>query len=510
MSIWNAGYVSDIPYTFGCYPELNPRRVALAFLRAGLKPPAIRTACELGIGQGVSTNIHAAASDVEWHGNDFNPSHAAFAAGLAASAGSKTHIYDDSFEEFANRDDLPQFDFIGLHGVWSWISDANRSHIVRFIQKRLRVGGVLYVSYNSLPGWNYFLPIRQLMADYADQTQGSAISTAARVGAAMNFVERYIAAEPTLIRQAPTVPERFKKINEQNRHYLAHEYFNRDWRPMYFREVADQLTAAKLDFVGSAHYLDQIDAVNLTNEQLALLNEQPNWLWRETLRDFVTCQQFRRDYWVRGSERLTPLEQQAALAAHRVMLVMPADKISLTVNGLRGEGSLSADIYRPLLDLLGDFKPRSLAEIHDALKGRLSMPQIAEAVTVLCGDGKAASVADPAEQDAALPMTRRLNQRFADMAKSQSDVLALASPVTGGGIPADRFEQIFVEACWHGKQDAPSLAAHAYGFLEAQGQKIVKDGKLLATADENRQDLLSRAEAFVQYRLPLMRALRIC
>ena len=55
--------VADLDYTFGYYAELNPNRIALTFLRAGLAPPDVKTACELGFGQGVSINIHAAASD---------------------------------------------------------------------------------------------------------------------------------------------------------------------------------------------------------------------------------------------------------------------------------------------------------------------------------------------------------------------------------------------------------------------------------------------------------------
>jgi len=53
MSDWTAGYVTDIGYTFGYYNELNPLRVRLAFLNAGLSIPEVGTACELGFGQGM-------------------------------------------------------------------------------------------------------------------------------------------------------------------------------------------------------------------------------------------------------------------------------------------------------------------------------------------------------------------------------------------------------------------------------------------------------------------------
>lgn len=64
MSDWTAGYVADIGYTYGYYTELNPLRVRLTFLNAGLLPPVMGTACELGFGQGMSANLHAAASVV--------------------------------------------------------------------------------------------------------------------------------------------------------------------------------------------------------------------------------------------------------------------------------------------------------------------------------------------------------------------------------------------------------------------------------------------------------------
>lgn len=50
MDDWTAGYVADIGYTYGYYPELNPLRVQLAFLNAGLAFPQSGTACELGFG----------------------------------------------------------------------------------------------------------------------------------------------------------------------------------------------------------------------------------------------------------------------------------------------------------------------------------------------------------------------------------------------------------------------------------------------------------------------------
>ena len=150
MSDWTAGYQADITYTYGYYQELNPLSAKISLLSAGLNFPKIKTACELGYGQGISANLLAAASDIEWYGTDFNPSQAALAREMGEASGARIHLYDDSFAEFLDRSDLPDFDFIALHGIWSWVSDLNRELILRFIQTRLRVGGVLSVSYTHL------------------------------------------------------------------------------------------------------------------------------------------------------------------------------------------------------------------------------------------------------------------------------------------------------------------------------------------------------------------------
>src|SRR6185369_3766074 len=203
MSDWTAGYVADIGYVFGYYHELNPMRVKLAFLSAGLAPPEMGSACELGFGQGVSVNLHAAASVTQWSGTDFNPSQTAFAQELAAASGSGARLYDEAFADFANRADLPDFDYIGLHGIWSWISDENRAVIVDFIRRKLKVGGVLYISYNTLPGWAAFAPMRHLMVAHAETIGAAGVGTVQRVNGALDFAKRLLDTKPLYARSSP-------------------------------------------------------------------------------------------------------------------------------------------------------------------------------------------------------------------------------------------------------------------------------------------------------------------
>ncbi len=149
-----------------------------------------------------------------------------------------------------------------------------------------------------------------------------------------------MATNPLYAQANPLVPERLRKLHDLDRAYLAHEYFNQHWLPMSVSRMAEWLAPARLGFACSAHYLEHVDALNLTPEQRALMSEIPDAMFRETVRDFMVNQHFRRDYWVRGARRLNMLEQLEALRAVRVMLARPRADVSLKVTGSLGEAAM--------------------------------------------------------------------------------------------------------------------------------------------------------------------------
>lgn len=273
---WTEGYVSEVNYTSGFYGELSPLKLGLATLIKSIQPPDSSqefTYCELACGQGFTTNILAATyPHAQFYANDFNPSHIATARDLAAKAGMKNILFfDDSFEEFLERD-LPQFDFISLHGTYSWISAKNRQVIVDFMRRNLKVGGLVDISYNALPGWSAAMPMQALMVRHGQHS--SELLT--RIEQALNFTGELLEANASYFAQNPILKNRYERLKEQNRYYLAHEYFNQEWNYFYFDEVAKELEDAKLKYVGSAHINDHIDAVNLSQaaqEKLAKISD---------------------------------------------------------------------------------------------------------------------------------------------------------------------------------------------------------------------------------------------
>jgi SAM-dependent methyltransferase len=510
MTDWTDGYVTDVVYTYGYYQELNPLRIKLAFLSAGLASPEVGTACELGYGQGMSISMHAAASVTAWHGTDFNPAQAAFAMELDAVSGAGAALYDEAFDEFCGRLDLPAFDYIALHGIWSWISDENRVIIVDFIRRKLKVGGVLYISYNTMPGWAAFAPMQHLMKLQNDVFGQAGHSILNRIDSSIEFVQGLMAVNPLYARANPLIAGRIEKLNGQNRNYLAHEYFNRNWNAMHFSEIADWLLPAKVEYACSAHYLDHIDTLNLTQEQQAFMKEVPDPMFRQSVRDFMVNQQFRKDYWVKGARKLSALEQVEAWREQKVLLVTQRPDVSLKVSGALGEASMSEQVYNPLLDALADHKPKTVGQLEQELKENgISFAQLTESIMILSGSSNLSLVHHDVEISKAKIRTEKLNAHLMGKSRAGNDIIYLASPVTGGGVVVGRFQQLFLLAMKQGKKKPAEWAEVAWQILAMQGQSLVKDGKTMATVEENLAELTAQANTFGEKLLPILKALQI-
>ncbi|WP_027967249.1 class I SAM-dependent methyltransferase [Halomonas halocynthiae] len=510
MSDWTSGYVADIDYTFGYYNELNPLRINLAFINAGLRPPDVINACELGFGQGMSTNLHAAASNINWYGTDFNPNQAAFAQHLANISQSDAKLYDDAFDEFASREELPEFDFIGLHGIWSWISDENRTIVVDFIRRKLKVGGVLYISYNTQPGWAAMVPMRDLLVEHSDVMSASGAGILTRVDEAMEFADKLLKTNPRFAQDNPQIKGRIEKMRGDNKHYLAHEYFNRDWEPMGFSKMASWLSPAKLKWATSARYTDNIDNIQLSEDQRALLNSISDPMFSETVKDFCTNRMFRTDLWVKGGRRLSMIEQQDMLEQQRVMLTASPDSIELKITTSQGGFTLREDIYNPVIEVLADHQPISVGELRKRLEGHnISLAALGNAITILAAKGALEAVQQDTDIEKAKPTSHRLNRHLLNQVRSGNETNLLASPVTGGGVRISLFHQMFLLAYIEGTTAPQSMADNAWSILSAQNKLVIKEGKTLSEPQDNIDELTRLATKFNKQVLPIYQTLQV-
>lgn len=496
MSAAAEGYVTEIPYTRGYYRGLNPLHMKLAFLFAGLEAPEVETACELGCGQGVSLAIHAAASRVHWFANDLNPAHVAFGRKLLNVAGVGAELSQDAFVDFCARSDLPEFDFIGLHGVWSWVSDGNRSTIVDFIDRRLKKGGVLYISYNALPGWTAVVPIRHLLMEHM-RASGTGAGIDSRIDDTLDFASKLFVLSD-FGKANPKLLESILEMKKESRRYLAHEYFNRDWRPMHFATLSDMLGPIGLAYACSARYSDDIDVLKLTAPERELVGQIDDPRFRQTARDFVLDRGFRSDYWVRGSRRLSAkrraeLNGQTRVVASAADVELPA-KLRMVL-ALTREGPSEA-VLSALAELLSDRRVHCLADLEAALTRKdLPASDLMPATMLLAGEGKLAAAQDSSVSEEVAGPAARLNARLLGEAQVGDRLECLASPVTGGGVDVGGLEQLFLLASAEGRNGHAQWAEYA----------AARRSKGAARTEE----IAARAAAFADAGLPALQALRV-
>ena len=237
---------------------------------------------------------------------------------------------------------------------------------------------------------------------------------------------------------------------------------------------------------------------------------------QSSAKDFILNQQFRKDYWIKGPVRLAPLERAIALRGVKVVLTIPASEITLKTTGGLGEVSFNESVYRPIIDFLSDHQVRTLGEIENhcaASSGdsgpRITLAQITQSVILLLGTGQVALAQDDAVTRAVKTESAALNAFLLDKAKSSNDVAYLASPTTGGGVNANRFEMLFLLAIAEGAAEPESWAESAWRVLASQGHRLINQGVTLESDQENLNELTSKAKEFEQKRLITFRTLGI-
>lgn len=508
MANWSAGYVVDVEYTHGFYQELTPSLLSFLALLQGVQSPDLSapslTYCELGCGQGFSTNLLAAANPrIQFHATDFNPGHIVGAQNLAQSADLKNvHFYDDSFADFSDREDLPDFDFVCLHGIYSWISPENRRIIVEFIRRKLKPGGLVYISYNAMPGWASMMPLRRLLLEHT-AAQGSQLSGQSRVTDFLALADKLGKLDTRYFASHPKLEKRLEKLRSHNPNYIAHEYFNEHSEPFYFMDLAQDLAEAKLTWVGPANAVENLDEINLTKEQREFLAGIDNIALRQTTRDHIVDQQFRRDIFVKGAVRLSAQQVRENWLATRFVLSTQGGKIPREVRGLRHAVKLHSGIYDPLIAAL-EKGPCTLREIMaEPALAQAGFNRMVQALTILVALG----VCHPSLPEHGLAErklhTDRFNRAVADEARFERKFSSFASPVAGGGIAVDRISQLMWLSL-HGKE--PDMARFVGSVLSAAGQRLLKDGKTLNDA-EHEAELRQRIAEFERNALGVWRSL---
>lgn len=502
---WKDGYITGIEYVHGVYRELGPTSLNFILLLQNREPIALQDGfsyLDLGCGQGESVNLFAACHpEGQFHAVDFNHAHIAGARNLARQASiQNVTFWEASFADLGDLD-LPQFDFITLHGIYSWVGPENRQCIVDFLRTHVKPGGVVYLSYNSLPGWSSYAPLRHLLSSYADTQPGSLEE---RVERALQFAQRLRDSQASFFEANSSAQDFFDYICTLPRNYVVHEFFNRDWTLFYHADVVRNLAAAKLNFVGSANVADNQDKLRFTAAQQQVLGAISDRVMRETVKDFTVAPLLRRDVFAKGGRRIPAAEQLKHFGRTCFALVVPLARIERKVPFPVGELQLGNKLYDPILRALGE-GPQTLDQILARPEiGGLGKNRVLEAILMLMAAEYVVPAVEPVLSTAMT--TRRLNNAIIERNLENLDGKTLASPVLRSGIRLDWLERMLL-LCEIRRNGDP--LSFIWEKMTANEHLLSRDGEILQTKEENLTELAVVIDTFQADKLPMLRQLGV-
>jgi predicted O-methyltransferase YrrM len=459
--------------------------------------PAFRY-LELGSGLGrCLTTLAAANPHGQFTGVDFNPNHTAIIEkDIAASGLTNAKILTASFSELP--DDIGEFDFIALHGVYSWVSAEVRNDIVEIAKKRLAKGGLLLVSYNAMPGWAALQPIRAILQQYALRRSGDSIQ---RITEALKYLKYIRDNKAQYFEDNPMVCEKVALFVQQNPRYLAHEYLNQHWDTFYFYEVADDFKRAGLEFVGSLPPHENFWDLCVRPEFKNLFSTTVDRYVIETHKDFCANTAFRWDIYGRDPQPMKSLEARLKNADDFYFrLSNPETKFPFTATLGLVTAKAQGPVYEGLAGLLLT-KGMRLSEVLAARDwGTITAEEIVSALDVGVCIGVFELEAQSITTEKKLRATNKiklnnpLNVHMLGSNILAGRAVAMASALSGTGHNLSDFNALILHELHTGGHE--NLAQRVAQHVDKSGQELKKRGIKITDSQERIEVMQQLCDAF--------------
>jgi SAM-dependent methyltransferase len=474
--------------------------------------------CELGSGMGDTLcTLAAAYPRGRFVGVDINPEHVAFARVMAQRGGlHNVRFLEQDLEELAglaphhgsDRDDaLPDLDFVGAHGLLSWVSPGKRRAAIALAAARLRPGGLLYVSYNALPGWAAVQPLRRLLHELG----GEGGTLTERATRALAAARRLRDQGTKYFTDNPAASEMLDTMDRVGPAYVVHEYFHEHWQPMHFADLAGEMATAGLSFCGELPLYRNLPRLTLPASTAELVQRGGEHgdgrLAFETLKDFATNVFFRGDLYIKNAAPSSSALQRYIESTHFGTLVTP-DRLHREVKLPNAAMQLYGEPFDTLFALAAE-GPVTLADLRRALP-RFAPERLREAIVDTLASEQIVPMAPPEPaSDAGGASGDAYTYNLSVLAEplSLAHPVVLAAPRAGTGLALPALQAV----CLRLIHLVPPEEHRAWirAWVDKQPVRLHVLDRLVTDKNEQAQILMSELEKFRVQRLAKFRALGV-
>ena len=281
------------------HPLTHPDRLATVATFLGASPPEVAQCRVLEVGCNDGGNLipmAVALPSATFIGCDLSPF--AIAAGqrtIAELGLTNVALVEEDLASLAPAHGT--FDYIIAHGVYSWVPEHVRDGLFALARQRLSPDGVMFVSFNAMPGCR----IRQATWDVLHFHVDHIADPRVRLAAARELARIIGDGGKALHEADETLRAEFRSIAQRSDSLLFHDDLAELNTPFYFHEFAAHAARFGLKYLAEAE-LHTMSAAGLSAEARAFLTTLDP-LAREQYLDFVRLRRFRQALLLRSEAR---------------------------------------------------------------------------------------------------------------------------------------------------------------------------------------------------------------
>ena len=233
------GYLSQ-PFPYASAPFLESYARLL-----GLSPAPASTARILEIGSSYGGNLISQAlfyPKATFTGIEIAPTQVSVGKTYIDQLGiTNLNLLEGDVNE--SHDHLGTYDYIIAHGFYSWVDEETKDNFLRLCKEHLAGNGILYMSYNTYPGWHKMDSVRALL-EFANKDIDTlnhrekvrhGKTVASKLGALMLEYD-------TVKNQQASFLQSLRQTLQKQDCYVGHDHLEPVNTPVYFHQCMDHMT----------------------------------------------------------------------------------------------------------------------------------------------------------------------------------------------------------------------------------------------------------------------------
>lgn len=282
-----------VPYPSAAFPQTHPNRLGAMARLFGVAAGNPTNARVLEIGCADGANLLPMAEQMP--GATFlgiDASKVQIEAGQrAVKAAGLTNVelrFQDALDFPASE---RAFDYIIVHGVFSWVPEAVRERILAICSEHLTEHGVAYISYNAQPGWNMRRSIREMMLFHAQNFSDTKVKVQ-QARALLTFLADSVPTENNAY--GMLLKGELAAMKAQPDNFIVHDLLEKENTPFYFYEFAARAGRHGLQYLAEPSVAEMLSANFPEKVRSTLAQLSDNIVAQEQYMDFLRNRPFRQ------------------------------------------------------------------------------------------------------------------------------------------------------------------------------------------------------------------------